>query len=93
MITCDENGRFDGALLFDRYNEYRGPQGIVAMAHRGNKLGLVRNLGTYYKAEFLEKRTSQATRSLIWDDMRSQVICQSESEGKVLIEEFVQDNA
>jgi hypothetical protein len=89
MIECDEDGRFDGALLFDRYNEFRGPEGIVCTAHRGDRLGLVRNRGTYFKAEFLHKFTAEAIRGLVWDEMRSPLICETEAEARVEIQKFV----
>jgi hypothetical protein len=83
-----KDGMFDGALLFDG-RDYRSSDNIVAFAHRAERLGLVRNRGSYFLAEFLHKIPSRVHSAPIWDDARSSVICGRAEEGKAMIEQFV----
>lgn len=55
-----DNGVFDGALLFDG-REYRTPEHIVAFAHDADRLGFVKDMGAYFRAEFLCKKQSSVS--------------------------------
>jgi hypothetical protein len=83
-----KDGMFDGAELFDG-RDYRSPENVVAFAHCAERLGLVRNRGDYFLAEFLHKVLSRVHSVPIWDDARPSVLCGSAEEGKALIEQFV----
>lgn len=86
-----ENGMFDGALLFDG-REYRGPEGIVAFAHQADRLGFVKDMGAYFRAEFLCKKESSVVGIPIWDDSRSPTICGWLVEAESLVNDYVFEN-
>ena len=86
----DEEGRFDGALLFDG-RAYRTPAGIVDFRHYSDRLGIVRDKKAYFLAEFLGKHHAAWTTLPLWDESRSSMICQSEEEALRHIEEWIAD--
>ena len=88
IADWDEDGLFDGALLFDG-RDYRSRENIVWSAHAGNRLGLVRDRGSYFRAEFLHKVPAYNSSVPVWDDARSSAICGSVIEGKTMIEQFL----
>jgi len=90
-VPVTEDGVFDGALLFDG-REYRSPDGIVAFAHKADRLGFVKELGTYFRAEFLCKKDSSVGGTPIWDDSRSPTICGSLDEARDLVNDYVFEN-
>ncbi len=86
-VPVTENGVFDGALLFDG-RDYRVPDGIVAFAHNADRLGFVKDMRTYFRAEFLCKKESAVFSIPVWDDSRSPTICGSLDEAKKLISDY-----
>lgn len=70
---------------------YRTESGIVAFSHAPNRLGLVRDKGRYFLAEFLSKHVSPQFSLPIWDAVRDSVICGSADEAKALTDEFINE--
>lgn len=87
-IPCDEDGTFDGGLLFDGCG-YREPSGIVAYSHAPGRLGLVRDKVNYFMAEFLSKHSAPQFSHAVWDAIRHPVICGSLNEAKTLTDRYV----
>lgn len=83
-----EDGLFDGALLFDGC-DYRSRENIVGFAHANDRLGLIRDRGGYFRAEFLHKVPSHTFSIPVWDDARSPVMCGSAAEVTLMIEQFL----
>jgi hypothetical protein len=86
-----QNGLFEGAILFDE-DSYRTSAGIVDFVSSGGKLGFVRQLTGYFRAEFLIKEQSVTFSIPVWDESRNRVLCATADEAKRLILEFVNSN-
>jgi hypothetical protein len=83
----DDEGMFDGALLFDP-RMHLSPDGVVGFNHCGTRLGLVRDKGGYFSAEFLKKEQLSWDTNLWWVESRSHAICGSSTEALVLVKEW-----
>src|SRR5437899_10629148 len=88
-IPCsDEDGVFDGGLLFDGRG-YREPSEIVDFSHGAGRLGLVKDKHGHFVAEFLTKHHSPQFSLPVWDSVRESCICSSLAEAKALADKFV----
>lgn len=90
-IPYDEDGIFDGGLLFDGCG-YREPAEIVAYSHAPGRLGLVKDKRSYFVAEFLSKHSAPQFSLPVWEAIRDPVICGSLDEAKRLTDEYVVDH-
>jgi hypothetical protein len=87
-IPDTPDGIFEGGILFDGC-DHRTNKDIVDFSYYPGKLGLVRWRGTYFRAEFLEKKASPQFSLPFWDETRSGIICETHAEAKQHIDDFV----
>jgi hypothetical protein len=79
---------FHGALLFDG-SDTRSHESIAYLMHEGDRLGVVRQRGGYFRAECFLKEPSPALSVPVWSQMREPTLCGTASESEVLVREFL----
>lgn len=82
------DGIFEGGILFDGC-DYRTRTDIVGFRYQSDRLGIVRDRGRFFRAEFLVKRVSPQFSHPVWTDAEPQVVCGSVEKATQLIERFV----
>lgn len=83
-----EDALFDGALLFDDGGT-GSRESIARFMHEGDRLGVVRDRGGYFRVEFLQKQPCRTYSVPLWSEARRSTLCATASEGEALVREFL----
>jgi len=82
------DGMLDGAALFGEGGSLRRV-GVVGFAHNGDRGGLVRDRGFYFRAEYLFKVHPPGTFVPRWEWHTPFAFCGNESDAHSLVEAYV----
>jgi hypothetical protein len=83
-----EDALFDGALLFDG-GDTGSRESIACFMHEGDRLGIVRDRGGYFRVEFLQKQPCRTYCVPLWSEARLSTLCATAGEGEALVREFL----
>jgi hypothetical protein len=57
--------------------------------HEGDRLGIVRDRGGYFRVEFFQKQPCRTFSVPLWSEARLSTLCATASEGEALVREFL----